>query len=498
MNLVRSPQSLLAFRGARLILILLITLAFLSGNFTASQAGTTAGATTSSWTSLDINTSYAGSTQEAGFQLTISGSGAGIGGTRDGFRYVYDTFSGDLQIQAMVSAWDSGGSPPAKGGLMMRASTDPSAAFALVTLTGRKGVTLQWRSADGKRAYEKSLKTSASLPLWLKLRKSGDSFSAFFSQDSVTWTQVGAAVKVAMGSSYLFGMAVTSGSDGRFAQATFDSFQGPPPNLRSFTPLSGQVGAGVTIYGEYLTGVDRVDFSSGLASGAADFTLLSPYEIHTAVPAGAVDGPITIHSPYGSASTSKNFLVLNWTSLDIGTSASGDTRSEGDLLSVKASGAGVGGTSDSFRYVYDTASGDLELTAQIASFDAGDGAQAGLMLRASTEPSAAYAVIYIDYTGNIFFRWRAADGQDSSTVQITNSFGENAWIKLIKSGTSVSAAYSLDGNVFLVSTVQTVSLPTTYLAGPATSAAQDGVYVYADYMYITAHPPQFVIGGSSQ
>jgi hypothetical protein len=139
-------------------------------------------------------------------------------------------------------------------------------------------------------------------------------------------------------------MAVTSGSEGTFAQAAFDSLLGPPPTIKSFTPLSGQVGAGVTISGEYFTGVTQVTF----AGSPVVYSLISPYEIRTMVPAGADDGPIAIHSPQGSA-TSKNFQVLYWTSVDIGTDTNGDTRTEGDLLSVKASGAGIGGTADSFR-----------------------------------------------------------------------------------------------------------------------------------------------------
>jgi hypothetical protein len=147
--------------------------------------------------------------------------------------------------------------------------------------------------------------------------------------------------------------------------------------------------------------------------------------------------------------------------------------------------------------VYDTAGGYLELTAKIASFDAGEGAQAGMMMRSSTDPGEAHAYVHVDHLGLIFFSWRAAEGQENNTVQIAVPESGQVWLKLIRFGNSLSAGYSLDGMVFIISVSQTVELPETFLVGPATSASLDESYVYADYMYITAHPPMITISGSS-
>src|SRR5271163_1391966 len=52
------------------------------------------------WTAADINVTAAGSQSEGGGALTINGDGAGFpgGATTDGFRYIYQPVSGDLDV----------------------------------------------------------------------------------------------------------------------------------------------------------------------------------------------------------------------------------------------------------------------------------------------------------------------------------------------------------------------------------------------------------------
>jgi hypothetical protein len=484
----------MSWKYVRLIAQLLLILALLPGSFFPANAGSMIGNPTSTWTSLDINTATPGDTQESGFQLTLSGSGAGIGGTRDGFRYAYDELTGDLEIQAKVSSWNSAGSATARGGLMMRSSTNPQAAFALVALAGKKGAYFQWRSVDGGKAVEKSFNGNLPLPVWLKLRKSGSTFSAYYSKNGTSWSQIGAPVNVILGSSYLSGMAVTSGREGVLAQATFDSFQGPPPVLSSFNPLSGQVGASVTIKGEYLTGANQASF----AGSPAGFSLVSPYEMRASVPEGAASGALTVRSPYGAATSSASFRVLSWTSLDIGYDYGdlSETVQQGDLLRVKASGWGVKDTSDGFRYVYESASGDLELTAYVASFSGFQASQAGVMLRSHNGPASAFAFLYTDPYGNLQYKWRTADGEQSQSVWL-KGLTLPFWIRLVRYGDQIWAGYSLDGKGYLIASQATIALPNELLAGPATSSGTEREYSTAEYMYITIDPYKgLIIGGT--
>lgn len=79
------------------------------------------------------------------------------------------------------------------------------------------------------------------------------------------------------------------------------------PVIASFTPASGIPGTEVTISGENFNGASAVKFN-GL--DAASFTVISDEQIQAEVPAGAATGPISVHTPDGSAISNNNFVVL--------------------------------------------------------------------------------------------------------------------------------------------------------------------------------------------
>jgi uncharacterized repeat protein (TIGR03803 family) len=70
-------------------------------------------------------------------------------------------------------------------------------------------------------------------------------------------------------------------------------------------PASGRVGAGVRILGTDLTGATAVTFN-GIPSA---FTVLSPSEITTTVPAGAITGTVQVVTPSATLSSSMPFVV---------------------------------------------------------------------------------------------------------------------------------------------------------------------------------------------
>jgi myo-inositol-hexaphosphate 3-phosphohydrolase len=95
--------------------------------------------------------------------------------------------------------------------------------------------------------------------------------------------------------------------DGTANSATnFDVTVTPqPPSITSFNPTSGPVGSSVTITGSNFSGVSNVSFNGV----SATFTEVSANEIHATVPAGASDGPISVTTPDGTASSATNFDV---------------------------------------------------------------------------------------------------------------------------------------------------------------------------------------------
>ena len=78
------------------------------------------------------------------------------------------------------------------------------------------------------------------------------------------------------------------------------------PQILSFSPPSGSVGASVVITGESFTGATEVTFPCGKR---ATFTVDSNTQITATVPAGAMTGEIGVYTPGGNVGTSSVFTV---------------------------------------------------------------------------------------------------------------------------------------------------------------------------------------------
>jgi hypothetical protein len=79
------------------------------------------------------------------------------------------------------------------------------------------------------------------------------------------------------------------------------------PTITSFTPMSGPVGASVTITGTGLTGATAVVFNG---TNAVSFTVNSDNQITAVVPGGASSGSIAVTTPDGTAVSAENYTVL--------------------------------------------------------------------------------------------------------------------------------------------------------------------------------------------
>ena len=69
---------------------------------------------------------------------------------------------------------------------------------------------------------------SASAPYWVRLVRSGNTFTGYSSADGVTWTQVG-SINLTMASSATAGLAVTAHNNSVLNTATFDSVSSTTP-----------------------------------------------------------------------------------------------------------------------------------------------------------------------------------------------------------------------------------------------------------------------------
>ena len=78
------------------------------------------------------------------------------------------------------------------------------------------------------------------------------------------------------------------------------------PTFAWFTPDHGSIGTHVTIGGYRFTGATHVRFNEVDAS----FAVTSSQTINATVPARATNGPLSISTPSGTATSSSSFLVI--------------------------------------------------------------------------------------------------------------------------------------------------------------------------------------------
>jgi hypothetical protein len=155
---------------------------------------------------------------------TISGAGSDITGTADQFYFVSRNRTGDGSISADVTT-QTNTSSNAKSGVMLRATTDPGSPNYAVLVSPGAGIKVQVRTTQGGTTT-KLANPTGTVPAYLKVARSGNTFSAYTSSDGVTWTLIaGSSVTLSMPSTILEGMAVNSHNAGAIGTATFTNVQ---------------------------------------------------------------------------------------------------------------------------------------------------------------------------------------------------------------------------------------------------------------------------------
>ena len=103
------------------------------------------------------------------------------------------------------------------------------------------------------------------------------------------------------------GKVTVTTAGGTATSATDFVVTGGPPSISSFSPTTGAAGTTVTITGTNFTSVDLVSFGGA----SALYSVVSPTELHAAVPAGAASGKIVVATSSGSAQSATDFTVTS-------------------------------------------------------------------------------------------------------------------------------------------------------------------------------------------
>ena len=140
-------------------------------------------------------------------------------------------------------------------------------------------------------------------------------------------------------------------------------------------------------------------------------------------------------------------LPAPWASADVGPVglAGGADASGGQRLIVRGSGPNAAGAGDGFHFVYQPLPADGAVIARLDGWDGSDAStRAGVALRRGRGASGAGAALLVGGDGNLVLQVRRADGRRARLRALGPVTGP-AWLRLTRSGRSVTAATSADG-----------------------------------------------------
>jgi hypothetical protein len=115
--------------------------------------------------------------------------------------------------------------------------------------------------------------------------------------------------------------------------------------------------------------------------------------------------------------------------------------------SVTLSGGGedIWNTADQFRFAYKRLNGDGSITARVDSLTNTDGwAKVGVMIRETLDANSRHAMTIVSAANGVQFGRRTFPGDDSASTNVSG-VAAPAWVKITRTGDTVTAQYSEDG-----------------------------------------------------
>jgi regulation of enolase protein 1 (concanavalin A-like superfamily) len=164
-----------------------------------------------------------------------------------------------------------------------------------------------------------------------------------------------------------------------------------------------------------------------------------------------------------------------WAARDIGSPAiAGSVSFYQGQFTVTAAGSDIWGASDQFQFVYQQITGDVDVVARVDSVTMAHAwSKAGVMIRSSLAANAAHGFALVSAGKGVALQSRAQDGGLS-----TNTAGSLAappqWIRLIRSGTQLTAYSSATGSTWTTIGTATIALGSTAYVGLAATSHNAG------------------------
>jgi hypothetical protein len=448
------------------------------------------------WTSTNIGTVYVASsyTQSNG-TFTLKGAGTDIWGTADAFLFVSTPMTGDGTITARIAS-EAQPNPWAKAGVMIRETLNANSSYAAVEMTPANGVVYDARTSTGAEAVM-TQGPMVQKPYWLRVVRSGTTFTGYTSPNGSTWTSIGTYTST-MASQVYVGLALTSHAPQTAGTATFDnvSINGsvsatPPPSVPTGLAASNITASSVTlgwsastdtggpglggyyVYRNGNTGTPIATVTSGTTytdnsvSSSTTYTYqVAAFDTATPPNVSAPSTSLSVSTPAGGGGGGGT-----WTGGDIGSVLEAGSYSQsGGTFTVKGSGTDIWGTSDTFQFVSTPMTGNGTVTARVVSETATNAwTKAGVMIRATRSATSAYAAVEVTPSNGVVYQARTSTAAEAGTTQgamVTAPY----WVQVVRSGNTFTGYSSPDGSSWTQIGTYTSSMPSQVYVGLAVTS----------------------------
>jgi hypothetical protein len=159
-------------------------------------------------------------------RILMNSIGADVWGTADQFCYAYKRLSGNgsivTRVDYLMNTWGW-----ARAGVMIREGLDAGSAHATVAVTPSNGVSLSHRPIMNQASFQVN-QPDLVAPYWVKLTRSGNTFTAERSEDGVNWVSItddaaASTIEIEMGTDVYIGLMSVSARADIAGAATFSN-----------------------------------------------------------------------------------------------------------------------------------------------------------------------------------------------------------------------------------------------------------------------------------
>ena len=463
-----------------------------SGNVVVNASGVntnginfTVTAIPTGWTDADVGTvGLAGSASFANGTFSVAGAGHQIASTSDGMNFLYQPLSGDGTIIARIVSFP-GATSGSQAGLMIRENLDPAATnFFTAYQPNIMYVSDRLSSGATTSSYSGN---SATFPSWIKLVRSGTTFSGYTSSNGVDWTQISTSKTITMAQSVYVGIAVSSGSTSSLLTANFDNVSistavSPAPVISTVSASTGPVGSQVVITGSGF-GTSQGNSLVYLNNLATTINSWSATSITLTIPSGATTGLLLVSvAPTMNDSNAVQFEITSqplptpWLNQDVGpVGMPGSATFANRTFTLNGAGNGIYSSPDAFQYVYQTLAGDGSIVARVSNIQGSSSTQAGVMIRDSLTGGAVHAFAFFQpNTAEMLYRLTTGGSPAAQTVGLASP-AYPYWVRLVRSGDIFTSYISLDGAYWIqIGSSQLITMVDPIYIGLAVSSDSTG------------------------